>query len=154
MHSDNHTSRPTPQLCDTKALASPGIEVRHTQTSRGRGVFATRFIHAGETLELAPVLVLDEHDTQTVKHTTLYNYFFQWGKGKTALVLGFGSMYNHSDTPNAKHIREFESLQMRFESLVDIAPDAEIFVNYLGDYEGRLKNKSLWFEKGGSKNTP
>lgn len=127
------------------------IVVRHTQSARGRGVFAARHIRTGETIELAPVLVLDEHDTQVVKHTTLYNYFFQWGKGKTALVLGFGSMYNHSHTPNAKHIREFESLQMRFEALADIAPDAEIFVNYLGDYEGRLKDKSLWFENPSSK---
>ena len=28
-------------------------------------------------------------------------YVFEWGEGKVALALGFGSLYNHSYRPNA-----------------------------------------------------
>lgn len=121
------------------------IEVRHTETARGRGVFATRIIHPGEVLEYAPVLILDSFESQLIRRTSLYNYFFQWGKDSTAIVLGFGSMYNHSQTPNARHIREFENMRIRFVALKKIQHDEEIFVNYLSDYEGRIANKSLWF---------
>lgn len=122
------------------------VEIKDTGAERGRGVFARVAIAAGTTIEIAPVIVLPSDDSAKIRRTFLYNYFFQWGsQGKTAIVLGFGSLYNHSNRPNAKHVREFDKLQMRFVAMRDIAQGEEIFVNYLGDYEGRARNKEVWF---------
>lgn len=123
------------------------IEIRHTGTLKGRGVFARANFKAGDLIEVAPVIVMREQDFELLKRTQIYNYFFAWGSGgQTAIALGLGSIYNHSNFPNAKHIREYENEQIRFVAIREIKLGEEILVNYLGDYKGRAKNKEVWFE--------
>lgn len=130
----------------SSALATERIEIRDSGEGRGRGVFAKTPFAAGETIEFAPVLIMRAEDREHLKRTHIYNYFFQWGaQGQTALALGYGSIYNHSETPNAKHVREFEKMGIRFVALRPILTGEEIFVNYLGNYHGRARNKDLWF---------
>lgn len=69
---------------------------------RGRGVFAARRSEPGVTIEVCPVITLSETDARTLDGTGLHDYYFGWGKdGKAAaIVLGYGSLYNHSLSPN------------------------------------------------------
>jgi SET domain-containing protein len=62
----------------------------------------------------------------------LANYVFEWGRGTVALALGFGSIYNHSYSPNARY-DDVGRLTKVYTALRDILPGEEITINYNGD---------------------
>lgn len=125
------------------AIAPPdSIEVKRVK-GKGRGVFARRLIRSGEVIEQAPLLVLRLADVQRDDEwTELGTYCFNWGRGTVALVLGYGSLYNHSYLPNARHDDVAPRTKV-FSALRDIAPGEEITVNYCGEPDDR---SPVWFE--------
>lgn len=104
------------------------VEVKRTR-NKGRGVFARQAIPAGTIIERVPVLVLpmDEIDS-----SLLADYCFFWGGDTVALALGYGSLYNHSYTPNAEYQDMWPRTKV-FRALRDIAAGEEITINYNGD---------------------
>lgn len=66
--------------------------------SYGRGIFANRSFKKGEVIEIAPY-ILD-------KGVAFNDYIFSshMPKYKSLIVFGYGSMYNHSDTPNVNYV--------------------------------------------------
>lgn len=101
----------------------------------GRGVFAAALLPEGTLIEQCPVIPLqDPKDRDRLRKTGLVNYYFLWGEGRlrAALCLGWGSIYNHSYTPNARYEKLMEEGRMDFYALTDIAPGEEITVNYNG----------------------
>ncbi len=115
-------------------------------TNAGRGVFAKYDIKKGEIIETCPVILVSKHDTSNLNESTLVTYFFYFGKNKDklAIVLGFGSIYNHSYQPNMKYKIKPRERIAEFSALKDIKKDTEITFNY--NY-GNPKNKTpLWFE--------
>lgn len=108
---------------------SDAIEVKRVR-GKGRGVFARRLIREGEIIERVPVIVLplDEGDTGTV----LPAYCFTWSRNSVALALGYGSLFNHSYTPNARYDDRGDRTKV-FSALRDIEPGEEITVNYNGE---------------------
>lgn len=120
----------------------------------GRGVFARERILAGELIEQCPVVSLpDPKDRDRLRKTGLVNYYFLWGEGRTrsALCLGWGSVYNHSFEPNARYEKVMEDSRMDFTALRDIEPGEEIFVNYNGapDDTRPLRMPGIPAEAGG-----
>lgn len=117
-------------------------------SERGRGVFAECFIPSGTVLEEAPVIIVPPEHTQLIKETILFEYFFQWklnGAEASAICLGNGSLYNHSSqAANARYIRLYNELKIRFVAIRDIQAGEEILTNYNGDADCR---RPLWFEK-------
>ena len=107
------------------------IELR-TSSVHGRGVFATRQIQRGESLERAPVLVIPAHQLPALDQTMLYDYYFGWNDD-AALAMGFGSFYNHAIQPNAGYEYRHEELVIEFTALRDIAAGEEITIHYNGD---------------------
>ncbi|MDD5170494.1 MAG: hypothetical protein PHN75_16885, partial [Syntrophales bacterium] len=67
---------------------------------KGRGVFAARDFRRGELVERAPVITFSNNDVDLIDETALADHYYKWGDSRFALVLGFGSLYNHSLTPN------------------------------------------------------
>jgi SET domain-containing protein len=111
---------------------SGAIEVRRIK-GKGRGVFARCLIRKGELIERVPVLVMPAGDIENESEwTTLAAYCFVWGKGKVALALGYGSLYNHSYRPNARYDDLGQQTKV-FTALRNIAPGEEITINYNGD---------------------
>ena len=106
-----------------------GIEVRRTAT-RGRGVFARREIAEGDVIEQAPVIVVPAD--QAAACPVLGTNCFVWGDGTVALALGYGSLYNHSYTPNASYDDRPGRLKV-YRALRDIAAGEEITINYNGE---------------------
>ena len=80
---------------------SDAVEVKRAR-GKGRGVFARRAIRKGEVFETCPVLVVPAAAIEDYS-TGFGPYVFEWGEGKVALALGFGSLYNHSYRPNARY---------------------------------------------------
>ncbi|HEY1935372.1 MAG TPA: SET domain-containing protein [Acetobacteraceae bacterium] len=113
---------------------------------RGRGVFAARRFEPGETIEVCPVIALSEADARKLDDTRLNEYYFGWGDdGKQAgIVLGYGSVYNHSPSPNAQHRKNAADDTMSVIALREIAAGEEIFIHY---ETGHGKEQpTIWFE--------
>lgn len=108
--------------------------IRYENTrDAGRGVFATRRIDAGTVIERVPVIVIPESEVSHIDETILDSYAFKWVGQSLAIVLGLGSIYNHSLSPNARYIRRYESREIEFIALAPIGAGEEVFINYNGD---------------------
>lgn len=111
----------------------------------GRGIFATRDIKTGELIEVSPVLTSSKSDWKYLKKTVLHDYCFTWGENyeHTAIALGYGSLFNHSYTPNATFINNIDNLSIDFYAITDINNGQEITINYNEDTDD---DSPLWFE--------
>lgn len=116
--------------------ASPG---------KGRGVFASRRIPAGDVIEEAPVIVLPGAEIEHLERTVLQDYYFLWGADEedAAILLGLCSLCNHSYQPNTVFVPRPETCTIRFVALRDIEAGEEITTNYNGN-PGNLK--PVWFD--------
>ena len=123
----------------------PSIYIGNT-ARKGRGVFTSEAIEADNLIEICPVVVCSEEDLPLIHKTRLHDYYFLWGDDETkcALALGYGSLYNHEYTPNARYEVDFEEETICFYSLRVIKAGEEITVNYNGDWED---NNPVWFDK-------
>ncbi len=119
----------------------PVIRIEEVE-NKGRGVFAGKRFRKGEIIEKAPVITLPGKWGQGAEKSVLDDYFFDWD-GEIALALGYGSLYNHSHTPNAVFLCRVKEAAIEFVALRDIEADEEITIDYL---EGDDFISSLWFE--------
>ncbi len=110
----------------------------------GRGVFAKGVIKKGELIETCPVIPIPEHDVSALSESILLTYFYFFGKKRERMVvaLGFGSIYNHTDPPNAMYKENKKDQAIEYYALRDIKKDEEITVNYV---QGKNNNSPLWF---------
>ncbi|MBI3964002.1 MAG: SET domain-containing protein-lysine N-methyltransferase [Chloroflexi bacterium] len=113
--------------------------------ARGRGVFALRRFARGELIERTPVIVLADGDRWQLNLTVLKNYMFGWGPDyqQAAIALGYGSIFNHSYTPNVVWELELEERMIRFIAWRDVECGDEITINY-NFYPD--DTRPLWFE--------
>ncbi len=114
---------------------------------QGRGVFAAREIKKDEIIEECPCLTFQEgEEAEHIDHTPLVCYYYRWTEGINAIVLGYGSLYNHSSRPNALYRRNFENSSMEFVALRRIRAGEEITINYNGRPDCP---DPLWFTDAG-----
>ncbi|TVY50044.1 SET domain-containing protein [Lachnellula occidentalis] len=125
-------------------------------TPKGRGVFAGKHIPARTVIEVSPVLVLDPvENKEHIEKTDLYNYTYNWpytppqlengngngnshvnGSGKPpsttqAVVLGLGSMFNHSNRQqNVGWERDLTHCLVTYTALRDIREGEELCISY------------------------
>jgi SET domain-containing protein len=112
---------------------------------RGRGVFAAEDIAEGTMIEECPVIVVPGAEAEDLMRTALRDYRFLWGPlgDDSAIALGNGSLYNHSNAPNALYVKKFQQRVIEFVAIADIAKDEEITVSYNGGIGDR---SPVWFE--------
>ncbi|MBI3138595.1 MAG: SET domain-containing protein-lysine N-methyltransferase [Sphingobacteriales bacterium] len=112
---------------------------------KGRGVFSRQLIRKDELIESCPLIVLPGEDHDAAISSRLADYFFNFNKeeGTLALVLGFGSLYNHAVNPNAVYELDREARTMTYHALEDIPAGTEICINYSGEPGKEYKE---WFE--------
>ena len=109
-----------------------------------RGVFASIDIEKGQLIHVAPVIPYPNRDHVYIEKTIFADYVFEYGINHTALVLGYGSLFNHSYTPNANYIINFENHTFEFYAYTDIKAGEEVLINYNGDVD---IDDPLWFDK-------
>jgi SET domain-containing protein len=98
-----------------------------------RGVIALRDIAVGTCMESCPIIMLPEKEIVLLDETIVANYKYGWGETSECIVLGYGSLYNHSYTPNTIYKRDFERKVFNYIALRDIAAGEELLINYNGD---------------------
>ncbi|MFT3933724.1 MAG: SET domain-containing protein-lysine N-methyltransferase [Chitinophagaceae bacterium] len=111
---------------------------------KGRGVFCTAKIPAGEIIEVCPVIVVPADDAAAIQNTRLtdYSFYFNREEETLSLVMGFGSVYNYARYPNALYVLNPKQQIMIYTAYCDIPAHTEITINYSGEY-GR--DYSKWF---------
>lgn len=120
---------------------SRAVEVRPAGR-KGRGVFATGAIRAGELVEAAQTVELTAAETEALVPTSADQYVFAHpeGAGRGMVVLGLTTILNHAAEPNARlDKRHVQGLGWVFELRArrDIAPDEELTIDY---------DCPLWFD--------
>lgn len=109
------------------------VEVKKT-LKKGRGVFALREFKAGEVIENCPVINITPAERKRIENTILNYFIYPWRSTKSGcLVLGYGSIYNHSYNPNADWKQDFKNNTMMYRAIKSITKGEEITVNYNGE---------------------
>ena len=115
-------------------------EVRNSPR-HGLGVFARVAIKAGDVVETCPVLLLDPDDAEQLAAGSLSGHLYDWGDGRAAVALGYGSLYNHDPKPNAEYTASEDPAEIVIVAARDIRPGEEVVIDYTGG--GQVE---LWFE--------
>ena len=102
---------------------------------KGRGVYADELIIARKKIEICQLIIMKYDDVAGV----LERYVFEFNKKNVAVALGNGSLYNHSDEPNAQFFFDYQKKLLIFESLQTIKKGQEITVDYRYDIEDRKR---------------
>lgn len=109
------------------------LRVGVSPTLNIRGLIATRDIKKNEVIERCPLILVDHRNDTAFENTILNRYTFEWTKTHSALVLGYGSLYNHSYMPNVRYHFVYTTKEIFFRALRHIKEGEELFVNYNGD---------------------
>jgi len=118
------------------------VEVKKTK-KKGRGVFALKSFKKGDIIEKAPAIKLKPAERKHCAKTFLNYYMYPWKNlNDAAIVLGYGSIYNHSYKPNAKWIPNYKTEEMVYKAIKPIKKGEEVLVDYNGPYE---KDEIDWF---------
>lgn len=104
-------------------------------STHGYGVFAGKRIKKGEKIEECYFLASRKGGDKALE-----DYYFD-AKGKSATFLGYGSIYNHSDEPNADYTINMKKRIATFKASENIPKGKEILISY-GDE---------WFSSRGRK---
>lgn len=113
---------------------------------KGRGVFCYHALTAGEIIEVAPVIVMSEHDRKLLDQTLLHDYIFEWtpdGASMCCMALGYVPIYNHSYQSNCEYFMDYESQTIAIKTMRAIAAGEELTINYNGDWNDETK---VWFD--------
>ena len=126
----------------------PGLYIAPSDIA-GRGVFTSEAIAAGNLVEMAPVIVIPPQQVAVLHETVLHDFYFRWGpqQKEAAIVLGLGSLYNHSYRPNLRFELDYGNRTVDYYALRDIPAGAELTTNYNGDPED---DTPLWFTESGT----
>jgi hypothetical protein len=96
----------------------------------GRGVFSNKNFEVGDVIEMAPYI----EDLTSNYKGIIRDYIFKKSidSDKSVVAFGYGSMYNHSDIPNAswKVVDEY----VKITCVKPIKKDEEIFLSYGKQY--------------------
>lgn len=102
---------------------------------KGRGVVATKGIKKGEVIEVCPILFISDKESSFIKEQSdvlKFYYLNLYSIYKHCLMLGYGSIYNHSFNPNAdiKYNEKKEQNYITFKAIKDIKKGEEIVYDY------------------------
>lgn len=96
-------------------------------------------------VEICPVIIFNTKERKRLEKTALSHYIYPWRSVRgAALVLGNGSIYNHSYFPNADWKQNFKTESMVYRAIRSIKKGEEITVNYNSEPDD--KTPIDWFE--------
>lgn len=123
------------------------IQVKKSSVAAGNGVYALRDFKKNEIIEICPAIFLPIGDFENIKKTKMLYYYFEYTNKDFAVVLGYGSVYNHSYKPNAQYRFNFRTRTMVVRARKKIKSGSEIFFNYNFWAEDKTSLEE-WFAPG------
>ncbi len=102
---------------------------------KGRGVIATKNIKKNEVIECCPIIFLSDKEAKFFKNkSTILHFYYLWqyAINKYCLMLGYGSIYNHSLNPNADVDYDIKNPKnyLIFKAIKNIKLGEEIVYDY------------------------
>jgi SET domain-containing protein len=96
------------------------------------GVFSSQTIKKGEVIDVCPFLSFPQGSQEKIPVFSNYTFCFPRSENwdEHALVLGYGSYYNHSETPNVDWYTNNEERTFVYFALRDINEEEELLINY------------------------
>lgn len=134
-------------------ILPPAVYVKNTGTQRGRGAFAGRAFRMGELVEACPVVLFDPLPSGELP-LEIRRIVFGWGKllglprRRPAIVLGYGSIYNHSNPAGMRCEADATNSILRFVAIRDIEADEELTINY-NCIDSGVSSDDIWFKETG-----
>ena len=124
-------------------LHIPGLYILENQ--KGRGVYTAEQLHTGDLIEICPIIKIPIGQLSQLDRTILYEYYFIWEEQgyEACIALGYGSLYNHSSSPNAEIVMDYNDSTIHIIAVTEIEENSEILIDYTGGTKNRIK---LWFE--------
>ncbi|MES2774711.1 MAG: SET domain-containing protein-lysine N-methyltransferase [Bacteroidota bacterium] len=112
------------------------LEVR-VSAGKGRGVFTNKAIASGNLVEECPILMIEIESLSQFEGFKLGFYIFGFDNDpmKAAMLLGFGSLYNHASPSNAEAYYNEEKMTFSIKAIRDIRKNEEIMINYNGAFD-------------------
>jgi uncharacterized protein len=106
------------------------IEVKKTPTM-GNGVFACKDFAVGEVVEVCPTVPMSEEDAKLISQTLAEYWFYEWEtQTDSAMVLGYGMVYNHDPDANAEYTLDYSMRTVTIKAVKPIQTGEQIFINY------------------------
>lgn len=106
----------------------PDITIKYSEKLSCRGVFANKKYKFGDILEICPTILVPFKISKP-----LQAYPFKYNDTHNLFPLGYGGMYNHSDTPNVLWDIT-DNLSIKLTVIKDININEEIFISYGNQY--------------------
>jgi SET domain-containing protein len=123
----------------TEIHASNKIYIKFINTKKGWGVFCKEKILKDEIVEQC-YGIIDNYETTPLKHYCFVLNTKNWQNHDAIMPVGYGAIYNHSDTPNITWQNKGKIVE--FIATQDIEIGEEICHNY---GEGYLEKWSTRF---------
>jgi len=129
----------------TTAVSDPGglLKIRKESFNPSRvefikkgkayAVLARTHFGAGETVEIAPVVLVGSEVT-AIEGLKEVVYEIDKNKEQYGIVLGLGSLYGHSDEPNLSYAYNRKTQQMHYITTRIVKLGEELTINYGKDY--------------------
>jgi SET domain-containing protein len=117
-----------------KIIEKPAYLYVDTSAIHGRGVFTQKTFNPGEIIERSPLVLINEADSQLLKESALYDFYFMVENRKTPVAFGFGfsSLYNHAAPSNARYSIDLSLALIIIKAHRFIRAGEEITINYNG----------------------
>jgi SET domain-containing protein len=106
-----------------KVLFQNAIYVKKSKL-HGYGVFAAKTFRKGTIIEECYMIISRGGDK------VLEDFYFDATKGKSAILTGYGVIYNHSEDPNADYKLNIKRRLATIKATRTIHKGEEIFVSY------------------------
>ena len=106
------------------------LHIKPTDTKKmGRGIISTRKFSKNDIIEVSPTICKKKLSDFG---SALKDYVFSGQNGETCMALGYGSLFNHKDSPNATW--KIEDDQLIVTATKEIKKGQEIFISYGKSY--------------------
>lgn len=128
-------------------ISSSNVYVDKSVVADGYGVFAKVKIKRNMVIEICPAVLMPIKEFEFIKHTKLFYYFFEYSRKEIMLVLGYGSLYNHSFEPSARYYYDYKKRTFRVIAIKNIEQDEEITFNY-NYFPDDLAPLKSWYKVG------
>ena len=115
------------------------IRVGISPTLHIRGLLADADIKKGQVIERCPLILVGMDQLQPLSQTVLWRYHYEWNARNNCIVLGYGSLYNHSYRPNVRYGFNYQGQCLVFTALRQIAAGEELMINYNYDTTGETE---------------
>ena len=103
----------------------------------GHGIFTTRSIAADTTLEECPYLRINADECAGTLDDYVFNLETAEENGESdvySLVLGWGSLFNHSEEHNTEYWHDTDRDLIVFYTIKKVTAGKQLFVNYGKDW--------------------